>query len=270
MAVDLSALIESAVVRGNQNDHRELLEAIVNQLSAIGGAVGVSPLTPTSSVQKSATTPPPAATATATGANGITTIQVTNPTLATNSTIYHEISYSPVKNFSQNVTTLPPTAQTQITIPNPGQSPFIRIRSSFNKNDWNSHQLIQNTAVDAGLQSSAASEPATVLNNWNYANVVGGGVGGTSTIQVYGPNGPYSGYTAGRGSTQVSRPSATILNTSYKQNQIVAFDGKQFQVASILPGALKDSWEPVGQAGTQAAPGGGGNMGGNGCRLTAI
>ena len=266
---DNKSLIESAV-KGNVNDLRTLLLQYNDQFELHNQATGTNWNNPTSGSQKPSTTPPPAATATAAGANGAITVQITNPSQAAKATIYHEVSYSTVKNFSQNVTTLPASPAGSVTIPAPGQAPFIRIRSSYDGSTWNSHQLIQNTAVNAGLQSSAGSEPATVLNNWNYANVVGGGVGGTPTIQVYGPNGPYSGYTAGRGSTQMSRPSATIMNTSYKQNQIVAFDGKQFQLASTLPGAMNDSWEPVGQAGTQAAPGGGGNMGGNGARLTAI
>jgi hypothetical protein len=198
-------------------------------------------------------------------------LQITNPNQASKATIYHEVSYSAVKNFSQGVTTLPVSANNTVSIPEPGQALFVRIRSSYDGSTWNTHQLVQQTAVNAGLQSSAASEPATALNNWNYANVVGSGAPGQiPLIQIYGSNGPYSGYTAGRGSTQVKRPSATILNVNYTQNQIVAYDGKQFHISTTLPSAMNDSWEPVGQAIVNGPVGGGGVAGGNGARMTAI
>jgi hypothetical protein len=267
---DTRSLIESAV-GGNKEDLRRLLLAYNDQLELHNQSTGTAWLNPTSGAQKPSTTPPPAATTTAAGANGNITVQITNPSQAAKATIYHEISYSPVKNFSQGVTTLPPTPAGSVTIPAPGQAPFVRVRSSYDGSTWNSHQLIQNSAVNAGLQSSAASEPAVALNNWNYATVVGQGAPGqVPLIQVYGSNGPYNGYTAGRGTTRVSRPSATILNTDFTENQIVAYDGKQFHISPILPGVMHDSWEPVGQALTNGTPGGGGNRGGNGARLTAI
>jgi hypothetical protein len=267
---DVRSLIESAV-GGNREDLRRLLLAFNDQFELHNQATGTSWLNPTSGVQKPSTTPPPAASATVQGANGTIAVQITNPAQAAKATIYHEISYSTVKNFSQNVTTLPPSPAGLVTIPAPGQAPFIRIRSSYDGQTWNQHKLIQNAAVTAGLQSSAATEPAVALNNWNYANVKGSGSGGQiPQIQVYGPNGPYSGYTAGRGSLQVKRPSATILNVNYTSAQIVAFDGKQFQISSTLPPVLSDTLEPVGQALMNGVIGGGGINGGNGGRLTAI
>ena len=270
MSADIRSMIESAV-RGNKEDMRNLLLQFMNQHILTQQVTGTNWVTPTSSTQKSSTTPPPPATASASGANGTISLQITNPSQAAKATIYHEVSYSPVKNFSQGVTTLPVSANNTVAIPAPGQAPFVRIRSSYDGVTWNTHKLIQQTAVDAGLQSSAASEPATALNNWNYAHVVGqGSPGQIPQIQVYGPNGPYSGYTAGRGSTQVRRPSATILNTDFTESQIVAFDGKRFHISPTLPPVLKDSWEPVGQAIANGPVGGGGVTGGNGARLTAI
>lgn len=269
---DIRSLIEAVCKpHSNVNDQRVLYEAFMNQLELHNQSTGTAWLNPTSSTQKASTVPPPLASAAAVGANGAYQVNIANPSQAANATIYHEISYSPVKNFSQGVTTLPVSANNTVSIPAPGQAPFVRIRSSYDGSTWNTHQLIQQTAVQAGLQSSAACEPGTVLNNWNYANVVGQGAPGqVPLIQVYGPNGPYHGYTAGRGTTQVSRPSATILNTDYSENQIVAFDGKRFQISPVLPGVLKDSWEPVGLAQVNGTPGGGGIKGGNGARLTAI
>ena len=267
---DTRSLIESAV-GGSKEDLRRLLLAFNDQFELHNQATATAWLNPTSSKQKPSTTPPPAASAVAQGANGTIAVQITNPSQAAKATLYHEVSYSPVKNFSQGVTTLPPSPAGLVTIPAPGQAPFVRIRSSYDGSTWNQHQLIQQTAVKAGLQSSAASEPGTVLNNWNYANVSGQGAGGQiPLIQVYGPAGPYSGYVAGRGTVQVRRPSATILNVNFDQSQIVAFDGKQFQISPTLAPALHDSWEPVGQAIVNGPPGGGGISGGNGARMTAI
>jgi len=264
------SLIESAV-GGNKEDLRRLLLAFNDQHELHNQLLGSAWLNPTSSKLKAASTPPPPATATAAGANGTIALTITNPAQAAKATIYHEVSTSPVKNFSQGVTVLPVSANNTVSIPAPGQTPFIRIRSSYDGSTWNTHQLIQQTAVDAGLQSSAASEPGMALNNWNFANVVGQGAPGqVPLIQVYGPNGPYSGYTAGRGTTQGTRPSATILNANYAQSQIVAFDGKRFQLSSTIAGAMSDKWEPVGQALVNGTPGGGGISGGNGSRLTAI
>jgi hypothetical protein len=267
---DIKSQIEAAV-GGNKEELRNLLLAFNAQHELHNQVTGTNWVNPTSGTQKASTTPPPAATATAAGANGVISLQIANPAQAAKATIYHEVSYSPVKNFSQGVTTLPVSANNTVSIPAPGQAPFVRIRSSYDGQTWNSHQLVQNSAVSAGLQSSAASEPATALNNWNYATVLGSGSPGqVPQIQVYGPNGPYSGYTAGRGSMQVKRPSATILNTSYTQSQIVAFDGQHFQISPTLPPIMKDSWEPVGQALINGPAGGGGTSGGNGARLTSI
>jgi len=267
---DTRSLIESAV-KGDREDLRRLLLAFNDQHELHNQVTGTNWLNPTSSVQKAGSTPPPPATATAAGANGVISLQIANPTQAAKATIYHEVSYSPTKNFSQGVVTLPVSANNTVSIPAPGQAPFVRIRSSYDGSTWNTPQLVQQTAVNAGLQSSSASQPGVALNNWNFANVVGQGAPGqVPLIQVYGPNGPYSGYTAGRGATQFKRPSATILNSNYGQSQIVAFDGKRFQLSSTIAGAMEDTWEPVGQALVNGTPGGGGAAGGNGSRLTAI
>ena len=272
VANDLASLVE-AVCKPNPNinDHRTLLTAIIDQLTALNQSTGVSPITPTSGSQKAAGTPPPPATAAAAGANGTITLNIQNPSLPANATVYHEVSYSTVKNFSQNVTTLPKTAQTSVVIPNPGQSLFIRYRSSFDGQHWNSHQLVQQSAVESGLQSSAATSNAIPLNQTNYATVVAqGSVGGAPTIQVHGVGGPYNGYTRVKGLQQFSRPSATIINASYQSTAFVAFDGKKYQVANSLPGTFPDSWEPVGVADVNGTPGGGGPTGNNGGRLTAV
>jgi hypothetical protein len=267
---DVKSLIESAV-GGNKEDLRTLLQQFMLEHVQAHQVTGTNWVNPTSGTAKPSTVPPPPATAVAAGANGTISLQITNPAQAAKATIYHEVSYSNVKNFSQNVTTLPSSAANTVSIPAPGQAPFVRIRSSYDGVTWNTHHLVQQTGVDAGLQSSAATVPAMALNQSNYATVTGQGAPGeVPVIQVHGPNGPYSGYTAVRGTVQNSRPSATILNTNYESSQIVAWDGKRFQIGTTLPQVLNDSWEPVGQAVVNGEPGGGGTLGGNGSRLTAI
>ena len=184
---DIRSLIEAVCKpHSNVNDQRVLYEAFMNQLELHNQSTGTAWLNPTSSTQKASTVPPPLASAAAVGANGAYQVNIANPSQAANATIYHEISYSPVKNFSQGVTTLPHSAQTSVVVPTPGTSGFIRFRSSYDKVHWNSYQLVQNTAVDAGLQSSAATEPAVVLNQSNYATVTAeGSVGGAPTIKVF-------------------------------------------------------------------------------------
>jgi hypothetical protein len=244
---------------------------MIDQLTALNQSAGISPVHPTSSTQAAAGTPPPLASAAAAGANGTIALSITNPSLPANATVYHEVSYSTVKNFSQNVTTLPKTAQTSVVIPAPGQTPFIRYRSSFDGVHWNSHQFVQNTAVEAGLQSSAATSNAVVLNQSNYATVVGQpSSGGIPTIQVYGPSGPYHGYTRVKGTVQSSRPSATLINEDYQADTFVAWDGEKYQTGSSLPSTFNDDWEPVGVAAVNGAPGGGGATGGNPGRLTNV
>lgn len=269
---DVYSLIESVCKpKPNINDLRDLLITFAKQHEQANFINGSNWVTPTSSNPKAASLPPPAASAVVSGANGAYTVHVTNPSQAAKATIYHEVSYAPVKNFSQNVTTLPHTAQTAIAVPTPGTTSFLRIRSSYDRVHWNQHQLVQNTAVDAGLQSSAASSNAMVLNQSNYATVTAeGSVGGAPTIKVFGPAGPYNGYVAVKGIVQSKRPSATIINGTFQQTALVAWDGKRFQVGSSLPQVFPDSWEPVGQAVVNGQPGGGGVVGGNGARLTAI
>lgn len=248
---DFNSLIESAAAAlpegQSREDFRTLFQQLVAQDQTMGTAIGVSQLYPTSGTQKAGSTPPPAATVSATGANGNISVGITNPVLPVNSNIWHEVSYSTVKNFSTGVTTMPPTLSTSIAIPAPGQQLFVRVRSSFNQKNWNSYQLAQNSAVDAGLQTSTATENNVVLNQSNFATVDSIANGSSAAVRVFGTSGPYNSYVAVKGIQQNTRPSATIINVEYDSTQIVAHDGDKFQVQPILPGVFPDSWEPVGQ-----------------------
>jgi hypothetical protein len=233
--LDFNSLIESTVSGfpdGKRQDARRFFQQMVSMLPVQPGQVKK----------------PSSATAAASGANGSISLHLTNPSDGPNSPIYHEVSYSTVKNFSQNVTVLPVSTATGYTIPAPGQKLFVRVRSSYDGSTWNSHQLVQNSAVDAGLQSSAASANNLPLNQTNFATVDSISNGTAAAIRVYGSAGPYHGYARLVGVRQVARPSATIINAAYGSTAIIAYDGEKFRTSPILGGVFDDSWEPVGSA----------------------
>ena len=244
-------------------DTRNLLLGMYEELDALHKATGTNFLQPVNSVQKPASAPPPTASLSVAGANGTYTASITNPQQGINKQLWHELSYSPSGNFSSDVTTLPPTAATQITVPAPGANVHWRIRSSYDQQNWNSYQV--HPAVDAGLQTSAAMSPATALNITNYASVdVDSG-----EARVYGTGGPLTSWVGIKGTTQSVNPSATFIGVT-SSNPLIGYDGTHFQIANNLPQLFADNTVPVGQAGTTASPGGGGVTGSNGGRLTAI
>jgi hypothetical protein len=244
---DVYSLIESVCKPGsNIEDMRTLLTTMAKQHELTNSLLGSNWLNPTSSTLAPQSQPPAQASAAVTGANGNIQLQLTNPAQAAKQTIYHQVSYSPVKNFSQNVTTLSVSSSTTFNIPAPGQQLFVRYRSSLDGQNWNTHALASNSAVDAGLQSSAATESGVVLNQSNYANVDSVANGSAAAVRIYGTSGPYHSYVALKGAQQQTRPSATIVNVPYDTTQVVSYDGSQFHLSPILPGALADSHEPVG------------------------
>lgn len=219
-----------------------------NQFNLVNDTQGLNWLDPTSSVQKSYSTPPPQAALSVTGQNGLIIVQITNPSQASNKTIYHEISYSPVKGFSQQVQKLPVSTNTFAIIPVPGQQLWIRLRSSYDRSTWNSYQLGTTTKVtDAGKQSSAATESHVSLNQTNYATVDSIANGATAAVRIYGVAGPYKSYQRVSGTSLLTRPSGTIVNIPYNSSQFVAWDGSMFRIAPILSNVFPDSWEPVGK-----------------------
>src|SRR5882724_2505556 len=131
MSSDVQALIESAV-GGNKEDLRTLLTQFYDQNQMLNAATGNSWLQPTNNNKQKAQTKPPAqAGISVTGSNGSYQIQITNPAQAVSATIIHEISYSPIKSFGGNVTTLPQSSSTSYTVPSPGATVYFRFRSSF-------------------------------------------------------------------------------------------------------------------------------------------
>jgi hypothetical protein len=206
------------------------------------------------------------------GANAVLTVNISNPSTPSSTSIYHEFSYSPLKSFTKGVTTLPPTTATAITIPAVGSNVYGRLRSSFDQKTWSNYQLSSQSPIDAGFVESSALSPGSAFNQTNFAEVnsqvIGGGV---NTVTVNGTGGIYTPYTAVKGSVAKLRPSATIVGTELGSNQFVGFDGLQFHLLSTLAGVFPDELEPVGNVvvGSGVA-GGGGVFGGNGGRLTSV
>lgn len=231
--INLPSLIESAS-RGNKEDMRTLLTQIVGIQSQSGAVTGQLPAPSPASISVAA-------------ANGVYTFQITNPSNAGNAPIYHEVSYSTVKNFTQNVITLPVSPATGGTVASPGASLFFRLRSSRDGSTWNNYQLAQNSASNAGLVSSAAMVNNSPLNQTNFATVDSIANGTSAAIRVYGTAGPYHSYVDVKGGAQNVVPSATIVNVSYNSNAVVAYDGTKFRTSPILPGVFNDDWRPVGQ-----------------------
>jgi hypothetical protein len=228
---DILSRIQSAA-RGNED-----LRLVLTSFLGTNQASGANP--------KNLAAPPLASFSVA-AANGLYTYQITNPSNAGTAPIYHEVSYSPVKNFSQGVITLPVTTATGGTIASPGASLFFRLRSSRDSSTWNSYQLAQQAAANSGLVSSSAMVNNSPLNQSNFANVDSIANGGSAAVRIYGVAGPYHSYVQQKGPAQFIRPSGTIANVTYGSTKVVAFDGEKFRVSPILPGVFHDDWEPVG------------------------
>jgi hypothetical protein len=246
VSVDIPTLIES--LSPNNEDQRNLYYAFYNQFQLLNKATGNNFSTPVNSTQKASTQPPNVGSISVSGANGVYQANVVNASQGgVNATLYNQVRYSPIKSFGQSVTTMEPSTATSVTVPNPGQTLFFQARWSFDRVNWSSWVLAATTAIASNLQSSAASENNTVLNQSNYLYVDSIDAGATANVRVYGAAGPYNGGTTIKGGAETAAPSATIVNVAHNTNQIVAYDGEQYQVASTLPGVFSDSLTPIGQ-----------------------
>lgn len=216
--------------------------------------------------------PPLGVTHTVTGANGVATVAISNPPSALPGSIWHRIRYSPNVSFiGKNVTTLPATQATSITIPQSGVSAFYQLQSSHDKVTWSPWQFPASgpKTINAGLVGSQAMEPGTSFNQTNYADVTATVSGGTATVNIQGTGGRFTPYTAIKGGVESSRPSATIVGLALGADQFVGWDGAQYQLKPTLADVLSDDLEPVGAV-IDGTPGGGSSKGGNGGRLSAI
>jgi hypothetical protein len=241
---------------------RETLAAIKNEIDGINSHVGRSTLKKVDVNTPTQVATPPQAQFVVTGEHGVYHVEITNPQNqqaavprqvgtvqnqnSPNSTLYHEISSSPVADFSNGVTVYPITSNTHTNISLPGETLYWRLRSSYDGATWNSYQ-VQDAAVYSGLVGSDITTPNVPLNQTNFATVDSVAAGGTASVRVYGPGGVGTGYTRQVGAHTSPRPSGTILGMTYGTDQFVAYDGTQFQVQNTLAGVLPDTWEPVGK-----------------------
>ena len=251
-----------------QEDTRQFFQALVDNLTALSPGGNLLQI---GGAQANASKPPSGVVHSVEGANGQYTVSITNPPTPQGTQIYHEVSYSPLKSFTKNVTTMEPTTATSVQIPSPGGNYFFRLRSSYDKENWSAHQLASTSSIDAGLVSSSAIEPGAAFNQTNFATVAGKSSGTLDTVTVNGTGGPFSSYTSVKGPTQSLRPSVTIVGSQLSPQQFVGYDGSQFRLLSTLAGVFPDNLEPVGFVSLNGgATGGGGSGGGNGGRLTAV
>lgn len=102
--------------------------------------------------------------------------------------------------------------------------------------------------ISSGRQSSSATEDAVVLNQTNYANVdsVSNAANTSANVRIYGKAGVHTQYPRVKGNQETILPSATIINVPYVSDQVVGYDGENYQVRGTLPEVLADGMSPIG------------------------
>jgi hypothetical protein len=239
--------------KGN-NDLRETLTSLLLATQQQQAQTGTGPLKKVDTTPTAFTGPPSPCGLTVTGANGQFSVSISLPQQAggssapQNSTgvpLYQELSSSTVANFASGVTTYPLSTNTSYVFPNPGASLYWRLRSSYDQKTFNSYQ-VQPGIVNAGLQTSSATEPNISLNQSNFATVDSIAAGSTATVRIYGSGGVGTSWTRISGDSSQVYPAGTILNVAYGSNLYVAWDGMQYQVVPSLTQTFLDGWVPVG------------------------
>jgi hypothetical protein len=235
--------------RGDKEAMRVLLNAFSYQLEALAQGTGVQLLEPTSGGKQQ--TPvvgvPPQATLAVTGENGVFSISITPPAQTIAATLYHEVSYATSPSFAAGATTLPLTPATSFTLAIPGTTYYWRVRSTYNRKNFNAYRLASTVPVASGLQSSSAVSNNVALNQSNYAYVDSVDAGTSANVRVYGSGGPGSAWVGMKGTQQTRYPSATIINVPYLSEWFVAWDGSQYRLLPNLPGVFPDEWVLVGK-----------------------
>jgi hypothetical protein len=212
------ALIESIVNQlapKAQEDTRTLFQGWSGQIAQLTKATGV---TQGQTAQNAA--PPPQASISAVGSNASYAVTITPPA-GQNAQLWHEVSYSTVKGFTSDVTTLPATTATSMVLNLPNQNLFFRVRSSFNKTVWNSYTLAAQTSEASGLVSSAATNNSGAFNQTNLGIVTSVAIGSTAAVQVQGAGAALSSVPTIKGSTQSILPAATIVGVPPGSTQFV-------------------------------------------------
>lgn len=229
-----------------QENWRRLIYAVRSNLQAAlpGGA-----LVTAGGSAAGSTTPPAGVTMSVAGANGAYTVTIVNPPASGGSgqAPWHEVSYSPLKSFSAQVTTLEPSQSTSVAVSLPGQTLFFRRRSSWDRNTWSAYQLASQTPAPSGLQSSAATSDAVNLNQTNFAVVTSAAAGSTTEVSVQGPSAPLTNPVRQKGPAQTTLPGGTIYGVAPNSDQFVVYNGG-YLLRPTLAGALSDDANiPVGK-----------------------
>lgn len=181
------------------------------------------------------------------GANGSFSGSVTGGS-AQGRTVWYEFSYSTLRSFTQNVTTLPVTASPSFTQNLPNQSLFWRVRASYDQVNWSNYILASQSAINSGLVSSAATSNAGAFNQTNYGIVTSNAVGSTAEVRVQGANGPLTSMVAQKGPTQSTLPGATVVGVTPGSDLFVGYNGSKYVLRYTLADLLADdSVTPIGK-----------------------
>lgn len=249
------AQINSAA-KGNQNDMLETLTSLHLAVTSLQAQTGSGPLKKVDAVTPKFLGAPAQCGLSVSGANGTFAVTITlpqqasgssKPTNATNAPIYQEVSSSPVSNFTTGLVVYPLTVASSVSFDNPGATLFWRLRSTYDQTTYTAYTYQQGGAVYAGLDTSAAHNPAIPLNQSNFATIDSIGAGGSATIRIYGSGGPGSSWTSILGTNSKVIPAGTILNVAYGANLYVAYDGSKYQTKPTLTQVFPDNWIPVGK-----------------------
>lgn len=237
-------LIESAVTRGNKNDLRVLFQNLAQNIATLQQAQGIQNSTKSTNISA-----PPKGALSASGANGAFNLGITPAPTNPPSVQWHEISYSPVKGFTSDITVMEPTTATQVNLNLPGSQYFFRMRSSFNKVVYNEPVLHGQQAVTSGLVSSAASESAVAFNQTNLGIVNSVAAGGTTVVTVAGAGTTLGSVPTVKGSAQSVVPGATIVGAEPGSTQYVGYSQKagKYTIGPILPNVFDDDITPIGK-----------------------
>lgn len=227
-------------------DSRMLFLELHAEVVSLRATTGTNQLTPVNNQQGPATAPPAAPGISVSGVNGAFAGSMTPPSQSINKTIWYQVQYSSQSNFTQGTTTLPNSTSPQFNVAAPGVSAFFRARCSYDQNNWSAWQTA-GAQVQAGLQTSAATNPNVPLNQSNYANVDSVAAGGSANVRVYGSSGPGTMYPSVKGDVETIQPSATIINVPFSTNPVTALDSdKNYQVKNTLPEVFADDMTPTG------------------------
>lgn len=224
-----------------QDDARNLFQSFSSGVQQTKAALGL----PSSTSQQNVAAPP-AATLSVTGANGAFNIGIANPSQSNPTPLWHEISYSPVASFASDVTTLPVTQATSLTVNSPGQTLYFRIRSSANQQVWNNYAVF-GSAVSSGLVSSAATSAGGAFNQTNLGTVTSEASGGAAIVQIQGAGGALTSLVAVKGSAQSVLPAGAVVNVVAGTDQFVGYDGSEYQLKPTLAAVLADNMTPIGK-----------------------